>query len=109
MHENKYFRIATLFFYHNFSLLINVVTQSKCAWQDTEGPADTNITEEDGVCTLRYIADILLPGSGPSMSQMDSAYKTLAFHLFKTTVNFSVSFIHSTNISCIPNLYWTVQ
>lgn len=71
---------------NKFSPLINVVTQSKCAWQETEGPADTNFTE-GGSCALRYIRDILLPNLGPSMRWMDSAHKILAFHLFKATIN----------------------
>lgn len=56
------------------------------------------ILQKKAVCALRWIVDIVLPGSGPSRSWMDSAYKTLAFHLFKATINFSVIFIHSTNI-----------
>lgn len=58
------------------------------------------ILQGKGVYARRYIADVLLPGAGPSMGWMDPAYKTLAFHLFKATINFSVSFIHSANIYC---------
>lgn len=67
------------------------------------------ILQKKVVCALRYITDILAPGSGPSMSWMDSAYKTLASHLFKATINFSVSFIHSTNIYCTPKMYQALQ
>lgn len=65
--------------------------------------------QEKGVYTWRYTADVLLPGSGPSMSWMDSAYKTLTFHLFKATINFSVSFIHSTNIYCVTSTSQALQ
>ena len=58
---------------------------------------------------MRYIRDILLPNTGPSMSWMDSAHKILAFHLFKATINFTVSLIHSTNIYCMPSIYETLQ
>lgn len=37
------------FFYNKFSLLINVMTESKCAWQETEVPADTNFAKEGGL------------------------------------------------------------
>jgi hypothetical protein len=37
-------KLETLLFFHNkFSLLINVATYSKCAWQEKEGHADTNL------------------------------------------------------------------
>jgi hypothetical protein len=67
------------------------------------------IFQEKGVYAWRYIADVLLPGSGPSMCWMDSAYKTLAFHLFKATINFSMSFTHSTNIYYMTNISQALQ
>lgn len=55
------------------------------------------------------MVDALLPGSGPSMSWMGSAYKTLAFHLFEATINFFMSFNHSANIYYMANMYHALQ
>lgn len=67
------------------------------------------ILQEKGVYAWRYIADVLPPGSGPSMGWMDPAYKILAFYLFKATMNFSVSFIYSANIYCMTSTSQALQ